>query len=332
MNRSYDRNVNPEIQRRIREVLSREDILDLHRRSAWRHFALVLQQTALLVAVAVVCWRVTNPWIWVPLAAFQGFVILGFIILLHEQVHNLIFARRRPFWERLMGLYYALPSSISASQFRRWHLDHHSELGTLDDDPKRAYLSPKRVRRWYKALYITPALFVIYSIASAKAARRYPAALRRTINLERAAVMSLHLAFAVFLWTQGGFWLWFRVHGAPLFLFFPFAFTLNRLGQHYAVDPADPAKWSTLVRSHWFWNWIFVYSNFHLEHHYLVGVPAYRLPELQRRLWPFYERIGLRPLGYGRILLEWFVRNRAPHTNWEGEDEAARSVPAPAAR
>ncbi len=332
MNRSYDRNINPGIQRRLREFLSQDVIRDLHRRSAWKHFALVAQQVVLLVAIAVVCYRVPSPWVWVPLAALQGFVILSFIILLHEQVHNLIFARRRPGWERAMGLFYALPSAISASQFKRWHLDHHSELGTEDDDPKRAYLTPKRVARWYKALYLTPALFVIYSVASAKAARRYPAPLRRTIGLEKAAVMGLHLGFAAWLWIQGGFWLWFRVHGAPLFLAFPVAFMLNRLGQHYAVDPRDPAKWATLVRGHWFWNWIFVYSNFHLEHHYLVGVPCYHLPELQRRLWPFYESIGARPLGYGEILYQWFVRNRVPHTNWTGDEEAAVPVPAPAAR
>ena len=37
-------------------------------------------------------YRIENPWIWAPLAVLQGFVILSFIILLHEQVHNLIFS------------------------------------------------------------------------------------------------------------------------------------------------------------------------------------------------------------------------------------------------
>jgi fatty acid desaturase len=321
MNKFYDRTINPDIQRRLREVLTREDILEVHRRSARRHFALVLQQVVLLAGIAIVCYHVTEPLVWIPLAVLQGFVILGFIILLHEQVHNLIFAKRRPGWERMLGLFYALPSAISASQFKRWHLDHHAELGTTDDDPKRAYLSPKRVARWYKALYLTSALFVIYSIASAKAARAYPASLRRTINIEKAVFIGLHLVFAWWLWSHAGFTTWARVHAVPVFVTFPFAFTLNRLGQHYAIDPVDPAKWSTLVRSNRFWNWIFVYSNFHLEHHYLVGVPAYNLPKLQEKLWPFYEKIGHRPMGFGKILYYWFVKNKPPHTNWV--DEAA---------
>ncbi len=65
---------------------------------------------------------------------------------------------------------------------------------------------------------------------------------------------------------------------------FPIAFTLNRLGQHYDIDPTDPTKWSTLVRGHWFWDFAFLNSNYHLEHHYFAGVPFYRLPALQRAL------------------------------------------------
>jgi len=313
--KSYDK-YNLEIQKRIREFLSPEEIKALHRRKAWRHFAVVLQQTILLAGFAYLAFRISNPWIWVPLAFFQGFVILSFIILLHEQVHHAIFARRRPGWERFLGLLYALPSAISATQFKRWHLDHHNELGSADEDPKRAYLTPKIVTRVYKALYMTPALFVIYSVASAREAKSYPAAVRRRINIEKAVFIGLHLALAWWLVSSFGWDVWVRVHFAPLFGAFPFAFTLNRLGQHYAIDPADPAKWSTLIDSHWFWNWIFAYSNLHLEHHYLVGVPFYNLPRLNRSLQPFYRHIGLEPTTYGRILYGWFVRNEVPHTRW----------------
>lgn len=323
---------NVEIQRRIREFISPELIKELHERRAGRHFALVAAQTALLVGIGAVSYRAESPWIWVPLAFLQGFVILSFIILLHEQVHNAIFARRRPAAERLLGLLYSLPSSISASQFKRWHLDHHNELGSVEHDPKRAYLSPKRASRLLKALYMTPALFVIYSIAAAREARSYPASLRRTILAERLVFLALHVAFAVWLWRAGGPDAWMRVHFVPLFLAFPIAFTLNRLGQHYAVDATDPAKWSTLVSSHWFWDRIFLYSNLHLEHHYLVGVPCYNLPRLQRHLRPFYEKIGLEPYTYGSILHHWFVRNAIPHSDWRAAEDPPAGDAAPAVR
>ena len=74
----------------------------------------------------------------------------------------------------------------------------------------------------------------------------------------------------------------------PVFFVFPIAFTLNRLGQHYDIDPDDPAKWGTLMRGSWFWDFAFLNSNYHLEHHYFPGVPFYHLPALQRALKPFY--------------------------------------------
>ena len=34
-----------------------------------------------------------------------------------------------------------------------------------------------------------------------------------------------------------------RVHAEPL-------------GQHYDIGPTDPAKWGTLMRGHWFWDFV----------------------------------------------------------------------------
>ncbi|NNF06389.1 MAG: hypothetical protein HKN21_06485 [Candidatus Eisenbacteria bacterium] len=317
---------NLEIQRRIREYLSPEDIQEVHKRAAWKHFAIVLQQTILLIGLGILAYNITNPWIWAPLALFQGFVILSFIILLHEQIHNAIFSKKRPFIERLLGMYYGLPSSISPSQFKRWHLDHHNELGSTTDDPKRAYLSPKKNTPWFKALYMTPALFVIYSIASSKEAKSYPKKLVLTMVAERVVLLGCHVALLLWLVQSGGWDAWFRVHGAPLFLAFPFAFTLNRLGQHYAIDPEDPAKWATLVNSNKFWDWLFVYSNLHLEHHYLVGVPCYNLPKLNRMLQPFYRDIGHEPYGYGKLLYNWFVKNAEPHTQWQKKPPTTKGM------
>jgi fatty acid desaturase len=101
-----------------------------------------------------------------------------------------------------------------------------------------------------------------------------------------------------------------------VFFIFPIAFMLNRLGQHYDIDPTDPAKWGTLMRGHWFWDFAFLNSNYHLEHHYFAGVPFYRLPALQRALEPFYTRHGMRWQTYSGLLYGWLVENRAPHTDW----------------
>src|SRR5262245_40156897 len=190
--RTYYRDHVDDLQQRVSAAVEREELRRMHVRSGWRHAAVALRQ-ALLGAVCL--WGTIvfhEPWIWIPLAALQGTVILSFIILLHEVVHETVSDERRPGLLPVLGLLYAAPSAISASQFTRWHLDHHDGLGSATEDPKRAHLSPKRNARWYKALYMTAALFPIYARASATEAKRYPAALRRTVNLERLANVVLH--------------------------------------------------------------------------------------------------------------------------------------------
>jgi fatty acid desaturase len=295
----------------------------LHVKSGWRHAIVAVRQFAILSLATWGLVRFEHPAIWVPLAFVQGVTVFNFSILLHEVVHHAVFRTRRPGLERRLGFLYAIPSGMSPSQFTRWHLDHHAELGSEDDDPKRHHLSPRVNARWYKLLYCTPALFPIYFRAARRAAAGYPPALRSRIANERRISIAAHLAALGALWYFFGPYAAIRTHVIPVFFVFPMAFTLNRLGQHYDIDPANPAKWGTLMRGHWFWDFVFLNSNYHLEHHYFPGVPFYRLPALQRALLPFHERQGTRWQTYGGLLYGWFVQNRAPHTDWTRAGAAA---------
>jgi fatty acid desaturase len=231
-------------------------------------------------------------------------------------VHRTVFRARASRWNRLLGLAYAVPSGLSASQFTRWHLDHHDWLGTYERDPKRHHLTPKVVRRWYKALYLTPALFPIYFRAARTEAATYEPDLARAIRAERRFAILFHLALLGTLWATLGPALALKLHAIPVFCVFPVAFTVNRLGQHYDVTPEDPAKWGTLMRPSLFWDWIFLWSNYHLEHHYFPRVPFYRLPALRRLLDGYFRERGFRERTYSGLLFDWFVRNRTPHTDW----------------
>ena len=147
----------------------------------------------------------------------------------------------------------------------------------------------------------------------------YPPQLQRTIANERKVSIAAHLLAIALLWYFFGFYAALRTSIIPVFFIFPIAFTLNRLGQHYDIDPNDPAKWGTLMKGHWFWDFAYLNSNYHLEHHYFPGVPFYRLPALQRALTPFFERKRMRWMTYGQLVYGWLVENRAPHTDWSLE-------------
>src|SRR3954463_7526800 len=227
---------------------------DLHRKTAGRHLIVAARQFTILGVATWGLIRFENPLVWLPLAFVQGFTIFDFTILLHEVVHHTVFERRRPIVERILALLYAVPSGISPSQFTRWHLDHHAELGSDEDDPKRHHLSPKVNKRWFKLLYCTPALFPIYFRAARKESATYEPALQARIGRERRVSTAAHLLAITAVWYLFGFGAVLRTNIIPVFFIFPIAFTLNRLGQHYDIDPTDPAKWGTLMRGHWFWD------------------------------------------------------------------------------
>ena len=299
------------------------DVLkELHVIRPWRHVAVVLRQLLVLAAavIATVLWG--DRWyVWIPCSIVIGFVVFSFSVLLHEVVHNVALRDRRSRWNRVLGHLYAFPSGLSATQFTRWHLDHHDNLGTDDGDPKRHYLTPKIVRRWFKALYFTPALFPIYFRAARRAGATYPDDLRRKIRNERRLAIGFHLAVPLVLWLGlGRPDLALKLHLIPVFVVFPVAFALNRLGQHYDIDPADPAKWGTVIRpSPYLWDVAYLWSNYHVEHHYFPKVPFYNLPRLHQALGGFFAERGMRKRTYGGLLFDWLVRNRVPHTRWSDQ-------------
>ena len=87
--------------------------------------------------------------------------------------------------------------------------------------------------------------------------------------------------------------------------------------EDYDVDPDDPAHWGTLIRpSPLLWDRVFLWSNYHIEHHYFPRVPFYNLPRLHKHLRGFFEKHDMRPRTYGGLLWDWLIRNRTPHTDW----------------
>jgi len=300
----------------FRELLPADTLRELHAVQGWRHGLVATRQVLLAAAAiaAIVLFRDRMP-LWLPAAVLLGFVLFSFTVLLHEVVHRAVFRRRQSPWNGVLAWFYALPSGLSPGQFGRWHLDHHAELGTEDKDPKRHHLTPKIVRRWYKALYLTPALFPIYFRAAAREAAGYPVDLRAQLRRQRVVVVAAHLAIMAGLAALG--WdLLVKVYVIPVFFVFPVAFTINRLGQHYDIEPGDPACWGTIIRTNPVWNFLFLWSNYHMEHHYFPGVPFYNLKRLHKELRPIFERHPMRVRTYGGLLWDWFVRNKHPHLSW----------------
>ncbi len=312
-----------DLKRDLAAEIPTEELRELHQKRPLLHALIALANVAVLLAAGAAIVHFDRWYFWLPFAFAAGFAVFDFTVLLHEVVHRAVLTESSEGAYRALGLLYAIPSGISASQFTKWHLDHHAGLGSDTEDPKRHYLSPKRNARWLKALYFTPALFPIYFRAAARETASYEPALRARIARERLATIVFQLGVLFTIAFVGGWWIAFKLYVVPVFFVFPVAFALNRLGQHYDIDPSDPAKWSTLMKGSWFWDVVYLASNYHLEHHYFPGVPFYNLPRLQRLLLPFYAKRGIVAHGYGELVWQYLVMNRKPHTLWSADATAA---------
>jgi fatty acid desaturase len=308
-----------DLRHRLNRAIPHDLLKELHQKSPARHLLVAARQFLMLLAASWLSWRFPQPWIWIPAAVVSGWTVFNFTVLLHEALHHAVFNGPHPKGDRFLSLLYAVPSGISASQFTKWHLTHHAELGDAEADPKRHYLSPKINKAWYKLLYFTPALFPIYFRAARQETATYPPELRAKINRERRATILFHVAVMAAIYLFGGLAVLARVYLVPVFLVFPIAFALNRLGQHYAIDPTDPAKWGSILKPSRFWEFWYLSSSYHLEHHYFPGVPFYKLRRLHFALRPFFDEIGWRTTTYGRLLRGWILENQAPHTDWHLE-------------
>ena len=305
-----------QLKRDLAAEIPAEALRELHRKRPLLHAFIAFANFAAVILSGVAVVYFDRWYFWLPFALIEGLAIFNCTVLLHEVVHRAVINVPSEGAYRFLGLLYAIPSGISSSQFTRWHLDHHAGLGSDTEDPKRHYLSPKRNARWFKLLYFSPALFAIYFRAAAKETAAYEPELRKRIARERLGTIAFQLSVLALIAWLGGWSVAWKLYLVPVLFVFPIAFALNRLGQHYDINPNDPANWSTLMKGSWFWDAAYLFSNYHLEHHYFPNVPFYNLPRLQRLLLPFYEKRGMVAHGYGELVWRYLVMNRKPHTDW----------------
>jgi len=204
-----------ELRRALGEELPTEELKRLHQKRPLFHALIAASLFATLAGSTVAIVHLDLWFLWLPFAVVSGFALFNCTVLLHEVVHRTVLGTHSDRISRLIGLLYAVLSGISSSQFTRWHLDHHANLGSYEDDPKRHYLSPKRNERWVKLLYFTPALFPIYFRAAREEARIYEPELQRQIRLERTLTIGFHLTLLAAVIYFAGFYIGWKTYIVP---------------------------------------------------------------------------------------------------------------------
>src|SRR2546430_8921785 len=111
-----------QLKRELAAEISTEELRVLHQKRPWLHALIAFANVAALVLAAAGILYFDRWYFWLPCAVIAGFAVFDFTVLLHEVVHRAVLTKSDDRAYRFLGLLYAVPSGISASQFTRWHL------------------------------------------------------------------------------------------------------------------------------------------------------------------------------------------------------------------
>lgn len=291
------------------DVLTREERLRLTRKhdglAAW----MVASTWLSIIALLWIAGHWTNPLsILLVLLLLPGRQ-LSLAVLMHEAGHGTLFSSAAV--NRWVGQWLcALPTLSDLSSYAEGHRLHHLYAGT-DRDPDLANYQQYPVsaasfrRKVIRDLTGQTGLKLVAGIVMGAAgvvggSRRQNAGLL----VKQLAVQFIWYLVLAALGVGWTWWLWFLTFMTTYML----VIRLRQIGEHAAVPDLmdlDPRKNTRTVEAPWWQRLLLAPNgvNYHMEHHFMAGVPCYRLPALRRLL----QHKGLlndvpRFAGYGSVL------------------------------
>ena len=291
------------------DVLSAQEREQLLERSDFRAWMHVLSTWTFIFGILLLVGYfpsvITLLFAWIVLPGRQ----LSLAVLMHEAGHGSLFKTKG--LNTWVGQWLcALPTLGDLASYARGHTAHHRLAGT-DEDPDlpnyRAYPIKKSslYRKWTRDLTGQTGFKLLAALATGAGSQMSKETVGSS-NLVAKQVL-VHLVFASILIALGVGWTWFVWMGTFLTSYM-WVVRLRQVGEHAVVpDLYDPdVRMNTRTVEAPFWQRFLLAPNnvnFHMEHHFMAGVPCYNLPKLRAIL----KSKGLlddvpEVKGYGQVL------------------------------
>ena len=291
------------------DVLSAQEREQLLERSDFRAWLHVLSSWMLIFAILLLVGYfpsvITLLFAWIVLPGRQ----LSLAVLMHEAGHGSLFKTKGlNLW---VGQWLcALPTLGDLASYARGHTAHHRLAGT-DEDPDlpnyRAYPIKKSslYRKWMRDLTGQTGFKLLAALATGAGSQMS----RETVGSSNLLTKQIfvHLVFASILIALGVGWTWFVWMGTFLTSYM-WVVRLRQVGEHAVVpDLYDPdVRMNTRTVDAPLWQRFLLAPNnvnFHMEHHFMAGVPCYNLPKLRTLLKSKGLMDGVPEVkGYGQVL------------------------------
>ena len=204
----------------------------------------------------------------------------------------------------------ALPTLGDLDSYARGHQAHHRLAGTSEDPDLSNYrdypISAASLRRklWRDLSGQTGAKLIVALLSGAASGLSKETHGSALLVVKQ---LSVQLVLAAALWALGIGWTWF-LWMATLLTSYMWVVRLRQVGEHAVVPDLynpDVRLNTRTVEAPW-WQRILIAPNnvnYHMEHHFMAGVPCYRLPALRQLLIEKgYLDDTPRTTGYAQVL------------------------------
>lgn len=281
----------------VRPFLSRSDY------KAW-HLLLVNYGLIAVAFALPAIWM--NPITLIAAVVLLGNRQLGLGILMHDCAHNALFKTKR--LNQAVGeILCAAPMLAQFEGYRKYHLRHHAKAGSTDDPDYPNYKSypvskPSFYRKLARDMFgvtgvrnlgllmLMHAGVVEYDMAYKNSEKRKLHVLEvcKQLFVHLRYALAFHLALFVVLFSLGVgalYGLWWVAYFTTFMLFSRIRNAAEHAGVPDLLDPdprlhartvyaSIPAR-LTVAPNH---------VNYHLEHHWMPGIPPYHLADFHRAL------------------------------------------------
>ncbi len=280
------------MEKSLKEYLSREEIQYFTKKDNLKALRVLVFNWIAIFSIFALVYFFPNPLVILAGICLMAGRQLGLSIVMHESGHQIFFENKK--LNDIFGQWFASNLIFQdVHAYAKGHKKHHQLAGT-EDDPDlnnyRAYpidkesFKRKVVRDitgqtgWKLMKLILTASSYAFSKDPAKRKIAKPFIQEWFTQLVLIAILSLTMSPWLYL-------LWIVSWMSPYMLIV----RLRQIAEHAAVEDLydlDPRKNTRTVVPKW-WERLFVapnYVNYHLEHHFLAGVPCYNLKELHQLL------------------------------------------------
>lgn len=279
-----------------RQLFSEEEWRRLTAPVTWQGGALVVHAWAVIgLAMAAVSLSGHHPLVLVPAVMVIGARQLGLAILMHEAAHGLLSRNRRV--NDILGQWFAAaPVGADLDMYRPYHLSHHRFVQTPEDPDlplsapfpvSKASLRRKIIRDLTGQTFLKQRVFAFRAFFRPEL-QQVPGAEVIASRSGLVRFLAINAAMLGILWASGHPLLYVSCWLLPLATWNPLATRIRNIAEHACVDTdhKNPLTQARTVEPNILERILFApyWVANHAEHHAMMYVPCFRLPQAHRIL------------------------------------------------